>query len=123
MTIADIWSSIECNFSAVHDYCCRKLIRLGCNDYLLIIDFVTIWYMYDFSNVFCCHHTNKESLIYVFIDPGEIMNLEEESFTDPSNHINIVSYVTVKLQINGNFSAKVESKSNLKIGPYEKHYM
>ncbi|QHN88347.1 hypothetical protein HN51_042479 [Arachis hypogaea] len=138
---ANIWSPIECNFPPFCDYKAgRKLVRLGCSDFLLIIDFVNVWYIYDLSkkkfmaivhvneldeiglvsNVFCCHHTSKESLIYVFINLDE-MYPEEESFTD--HHINIVPYARVKLQTDGNFSAKVESKGNLKVGPYRKYYM
>ncbi|XP_057721646.1 uncharacterized protein LOC130935777 [Arachis stenosperma] len=137
---ANIWSPIECNFP--HYRGCRKLIRLGCSGYLLIIDFITNWYIYDLSkkklvaivhmneldeigtvtDVFCCHHTSKESLIYVFIDPDKMhleeMDIEKESFT---YHINIIPYAKVKLQTDGNFFAKVESKGNLKVGPYWKY--
>ncbi|RYR06125.1 hypothetical protein Ahy_B06g085918 [Arachis hypogaea] len=137
---ANIWSPIECNFPPFCDYKAgRKLVRLGCSDFLLIIDIVSIWYIFDLSkkkpvavvhvndldemgmvsNVFCCHHTSKESLIYVFTYQMDI-KLDMER---PNEYINIVPYARVKLQIEDNFSAKVESKGNLKVGPHMKYYV
>ncbi|QHN88223.1 S-adenosyl-L-methionine-dependent tRNA 4-demethylwyosine synthase [Arachis hypogaea] len=108
------------------------------NNYLLIVDSAAMWYIYDFSKkklvadvhvnglekltgrvsyVFCCHYTSEESLIYVFMEPDE--KVVEEYGGDPD----LVPYARVKLQTSGNFSTKVESKGNLKVGPYSKFYM
>ncbi|XP_016163165.1 uncharacterized protein LOC107605713 isoform X1 [Arachis ipaensis] len=139
---ANIWSPIECNFPPFCDYKAgRKLVRLGCSDFLLIIDVVSIWCIYDLSkkkpvavvhvndldemgmvsNVFCCHHTSKESLIYVFTSTDQ-MDIKRD-IDRPNQYITIVPYARVKLQTEGNFSAKVESKGNLKVGPHLKYYV
>ncbi|XP_057721752.1 uncharacterized protein LOC130935863 isoform X2 [Arachis stenosperma] len=138
---ANIWSPIECNFPPVR--ACkadRKLVRLGCSDFLLIIDIVSIWLIYDLSkkklvavvhvndfdetwmvsNVFCCHHTSKESLIYVLISTDAMdIRMDVELL---NQYITFVPYAKVKLQTEGNFSAKVESKGNLNVGPHMKYY-
>ncbi|XLT25999.1 hypothetical protein HN873_057291 [Arachis hypogaea] len=139
---ANIWSPFECNFPPVRDYrAYRKFVRLGCSDFLLIIDFVSIWWIYDLSkkkpaavvhvndldeigmlsDVLCCHHTSKESLIYLFINT-DYMDIKMD-IEGPNDYINFVPYVRVKLQTDGNFSAKVESKGNLKVGPHMKYYV
>ncbi|QHN88389.1 S-adenosyl-L-methionine-dependent tRNA 4-demethylwyosine synthase [Arachis hypogaea] len=139
---ANIWSPIECNFPPFCDYKAgRKLVHLGCSDFLLIIDIVSIWCIYDLSkkkpvavvhvndldemgmvsNVFCCHHTSKESLIYVFTSTDQ-MDIKRD-IERPNQYINIVPYARVKLQTEGNFSAKVESKGNLKVSPHLKYYV
>ncbi|XLU21239.1 hypothetical protein S245_057305, partial [Arachis hypogaea] len=126
---ANSWKPIECRFPPIRDdvHFPRKLLRLGSTDYLLIIDFATTWYVYHLSkkivladlhiggldgtwlvlHVFCCHCTRKESLVYIFIEPHLDYDLP-----------NFVRYARVKLQIDGIFSAKVESKGDLKLGPY-----
>ncbi|XP_016163054.2 uncharacterized protein LOC107605627 [Arachis ipaensis] len=136
---ANLWSGyLPCDFPPIRDSCPRKLIRLACSNYLLIVDSAAMWYIYDFSKkklmadvhvnglekltgrvsyVFCCHYTSEESLIYVFMEPDE--KVVEEYGGDPD----FVPYARVKLQTSGNFSTKVESKGNLKVGPYSKLYM
>nr|XP_029143563.1 uncharacterized protein LOC112697924 isoform X3 [Arachis hypogaea]XP_029149578.1 uncharacterized protein LOC112756226 isoform X3 [Arachis hypogaea] len=126
---ANIWKPIECRFPPIRDdvYVPRKLLRLGSTDYLLIIDFAATWYVYDLSkkivladlhigglddtllvlHVFCCHCTRKESLVCIFMEPCLDYDLPD-----------FVPYARVKLQIEGIFSAEVESKGDLKLGPY-----
>ncbi|XP_052118771.1 uncharacterized protein LOC127748395 [Arachis duranensis] len=135
---ANLWKFLYYNLPPIRDCCPRKLIRLACSNYLLIVDSAHMWYIYDFSKrnlvadvrvngleeltrrvsyVFCCHCTSEESLIYVFMELDE--KVVEEHGGDPD----LVPYARVKLQMNGNFFAKVESKGNLKVGPYSKLYM
>ncbi|XP_057723017.1 uncharacterized protein LOC130936864 [Arachis stenosperma] len=135
---ANLWESYYCQLPPSRDSSPKKLIRLACSNYLLIVDSAHMWYIYDFSErnlvadvrvngleeltgrvsyVFCCHCTSEESLIYVFMELDE--KVVEEHGGDPD----LVPYARVKLQMNGNFFAKVESKGNLKVGPYSKLYM
>ncbi|MED6215958.1 hypothetical protein PIB30_003162 [Stylosanthes scabra] len=130
------WEKVSCNFPQAPEYYSRKIIRLGCN--LLIVDsHASVWYIYDLvekehiaivsvdgfddnmimSDIFCCHHTNEESLIYVFMEPNEMDIKLEESF-QPQR----VSYARVKLELQ-TFSAKIEYQGHLKVGPYFKHYI
>ncbi|XP_025668486.1 uncharacterized protein [Arachis hypogaea] len=126
---ANRWEKVLCNFPPVPRYCPRKLVRLGCTHYLLIVDFAPMWYIYDLSkkkvveevlvdglekdvrvsNIFCCQHSSKESLIYIFTG-----HEEEEEFPQ------FISYARVRLQLQ-TFSAKIESKGHLRVGPYY-HY-
>ncbi|XLR29587.1 uncharacterized protein [Arachis hypogaea] len=127
---ANRWEKVECNFPPVPRYCPRRLVRLGCSHYLLIVDFAPTWYIYDLSekklmaivhvdgleeedvrvrNIFCCQHSSKESLIYIFPE-----HEEEEEFPE------FVSYARVRLQLQ-TFSANIESKGYLRVGPYY-HY-
>ncbi|MED6141151.1 hypothetical protein PIB30_100470 [Stylosanthes scabra] len=133
---ANSWGDVDYNFPLVPEYHSRQLLRLGCN-HLVILDFAKVWYIYDLakkellakvvvndlddseimSDIFCCHHTNEESLIYVFMEPDEKVVDPEES-----PHPQSVCYARVKLQ-HPTFAAKVESKSSLKVGPYIHRYM
>ncbi|QHN87872.1 hypothetical protein HN51_042012 [Arachis hypogaea] len=136
---ANLWE-VLCwwEFPPIRDSYPRKLIRLACSDYLLIVDSAAMWYIYDFSRkklvadvhvngledltgrvsyVFCCHYSSEESLIYLF------MELNEKVVEERGGDLDSVPYARVKLQIDGKFSAKVESKGNLKIGSYSKLYM
>ncbi|XP_057724440.1 uncharacterized protein LOC130940345 [Arachis stenosperma] len=131
---ANRWEEVECNFPPVPEFCPRKLVRLGCSHYLLIVDFAPTWFIYDLSekqvvakvavdgleeeeeedvrvsNIFCCQHNSKESLIYIFTEPDE---QEEEEFP-------FVSYARVRLQLR-TFSAKIESKGYLRVGSHYKY--
>ncbi|MED6191015.1 hypothetical protein PIB30_111874, partial [Stylosanthes scabra] len=131
------WEEVDCKFPRAPEYHSRKLIRLGCN--LLIVDSASVWYIYDLvrkkllanvavggfdgseiiTDIFCCHHANEESLIYVFMEPDETVFKPEKS-----PHPQHVSYAIVKLKLQ-TFSAKVEYEGHrhLKVGPYIKHYM
>ncbi|XLR36983.1 hypothetical protein S83_021643, partial [Arachis hypogaea] len=140
---ANSWEAVECNFPSVPEYCSRKVFWLGCSHYVLIVDFGEMgwtWYIYDLSkkklvavvpiddldnsgmvsnlivhrfytNIFCCHHTSKERLIYVF------MEFDERAFEEGSNLPQLVPYARVRLQLKP-FSAKIESKGYLRVGPH-----
>ncbi|XP_016165646.1 uncharacterized protein LOC107608343 [Arachis ipaensis] len=63
------------------------------------------------SNIFCCQYSSKESLIYIFTEHEE----EEEL-------LQFVSYARVRLQLQ-TFSAKIESKGYLRVGPHYKYHI
>ncbi|QHN75806.1 hypothetical protein S83_065180 [Arachis hypogaea] len=135
---ANNWEYLDCNFPPVPRLCPRKLVRLGCSHYLLIVDFAPMWHIYDLSemkvvetvgvhglnetaevtSIFCCHNTSDESLIYMFMQPGNVFEGEPPTSYDSG----FVSYARVKLQLK-TFSAKIESKGNLNVGDYVKLYM
>ncbi|XLR42860.1 hypothetical protein S83_027520 [Arachis hypogaea] len=135
---ANNWEYLDCNFPPVPRLCPRKLVRLGCSHYLLIVDFAPMWHIYDLSemkvvetvgvhglkktaevtSIFCCHNTSDESLIYMFMEPGNVF--EGEPSTNSGS--GVVSYARVKLQLK-TFSAKIESKGNLNVGNLVKLYM
>ncbi|XLR29497.1 hypothetical protein S83_057397 [Arachis hypogaea] len=136
---ANSWEAVECNFPSVPEACSRKVVWLGCSHYLLIVDFGEMgwtWYIYDLSkkklvavvpiddldnsgmvsNIFCCPHTSKESLIYV------LMEFDERAFEKGSNLPQLVPYARVRLQLKP-FSAKIESKSYLRVDPHYQCYI
>ncbi|XLT00120.1 hypothetical protein HN51_049471 [Arachis hypogaea] len=135
---ANRWEEVECNFPPVPGFCPRKLVRLGCSHYLLIVDSVPTWYIYDLSekklvaivhvdgleeddvrvsNIFCCHHSSKESLIYIFTEHEFVQEKEQEEGSDLPH---LVPYARVRLQLQ-TFSAKIESKGYLGVGPHCKY--
>ncbi|XLR29588.1 uncharacterized protein [Arachis hypogaea] len=137
---ANRWEEVECNFPPVPEFSLRKLVRLGCSHFLLIVDFVPMWYIYDLSekklvaivhvdgledddvrvsNIFCCHHSSKESLIYVFTEHEFV---KEEELEEGSDLPHLVPYARVRLQLQ-TFSAKIESKGYLRVGPHYKYNM
>ncbi|XLU41570.1 hypothetical protein S245_036384, partial [Arachis hypogaea] len=135
---ANNWEYLDWNFPPVPESCPRKLVRLGCSHYLLIVDFAPMWHIYDLSKmnvvatvgvhgldktaevtyIFCCHNTSDESLIYMFMEPGNVF--EGEPSTNSAS--GVVSYARVKLQLK-TFSAKIESKGNLNLGDYVNLYI
>ncbi|XLU63411.1 hypothetical protein S245_022620 [Arachis hypogaea] len=137
---ANRWEEVECNFPPVPRFCPRKLVRLGCSHYLLIVDSVPTWYIYDLSekklvaivhvdgleeddervsNIFCCHHSSKESLIYIFTEHKFV---KEEELEEGSDLRHLVPYARVRLQLQ-TFSAKIESKGYLRLGPHIQYDM
>ncbi|KAL4343454.1 hypothetical protein HN51_061751 [Arachis hypogaea] len=116
---ANNWEYLDWNFPPVRGSCPRKLVRLGCSHYLLIVDFAPMWHIYDLSkmnvvatvevhgldktaqvrDIFCCHNTSDESLIYMFMEPGNVF--EGEPFTYSGS--GVVSYARVKLQLKNFF--------------------
>ncbi|XLR70575.1 hypothetical protein S83_021247 [Arachis hypogaea] len=137
---ANIWEDLWWELPLISDDSYpRKLIRLACSEYLLIVDSAAMWYIYDSSKeklvadvhvngleeltgrvsyVFCCHYSSEESLIYLF------MEVDEKVVEERGGDLDLVPYARVKLhQIDGKFSAKVECKGNLKVGSYSKLYM
>ncbi|QHO47756.1 hypothetical protein HN51_000194 [Arachis hypogaea] len=135
---ANNWEYLDWNFPPVPEYCPRKLVRLGCSHYLLIVDFAPMWHIYDLSKmkvvetvevdgldktaevmyIFCCHNTSDESLIDMFMEPGNVFEGEPSTNTGSG----VVSYARVKLQLK-TFSAKIESKGNFNLGDYVNLYM
>ncbi|XP_057736664.1 uncharacterized protein LOC130951930 isoform X1 [Arachis stenosperma] len=135
---ANNWEYLNWNFPPPLRSCPRKLVRLGCSHYLLIVDCAPMWHIYDLSkmnvvakvavhglnktaeimNIFCCHITSDESLIYMFMEPGNVFEGEPST----PYYSRLVSYARVKLQLK-TFSAKIEAKGNLNVGDYVKLYM
>ncbi|XP_020986385.1 uncharacterized protein LOC107463903 [Arachis duranensis] len=135
---ANNWEYLDWNFPPVPRLCPRRLVRLGCSHYLLIVDFAPMWHIYDLSkmkvvetvevhglkktaevtSIFCCHNTSDESLIYMFMKPENAFEGERSTSYDSG----VVSYARVKLELK-TFSAKIESKSNLNVGNLVKLYM